>query len=323
MFLARRLGRRIAGRHFDYVLFMRPAQWPILTAQFAVGVLCAPEMHALIMTHSLRRLLLPGPGLWAQGGVLAWLAWIICLNGGTLAYNSAWDRDVADVAYLRNPPTPPRHLATFGLLLMTLGVVLAAPVDGRYAWLTALCVLMSVLYSRPRPRLKGRPGADLIINMIGYGGGTTLAGLLTGQALAYASPAPLAAQSWWLVIGFACLFGSFYPLTQLYQIADDRARGDRTLATVLGVPRALDLALLLGAAATAALLAATADWPAPRPPLLLGLAYWMGLLALWRVRAHRFTPAQHETWMYVALVIWGVIDLMILATRYLERFVRG
>ncbi len=321
MHRTRRLGRRLFGPDFDYILFTRPAQWPILTAQFAVGVLCAPEMHELIMTHSIRRLLMPGPGLWIQGGVVAWLAWVVCLNGGTLAYNSAWDRDTTDVAYLRNPPRPPRHLAAAGLLLMAAAVPLAAIVDARYALLAAVCVLFSVLYSRPRPRLKGVPGADLAINMLGYGGGTTLAGLLTGQALAYADPAAPAAQSWWLVAGFAALFGSFYPLTQLYQLEDDRARGDRTLSTALGARRALDLALVLGVIAVACLLRAVATWNAPLGPLMLVLGYWLVLLTIWRVRVARFTSAQHETWMYIALVIWGLIDAVLLVTRYLDRFI--
>jgi len=39
----RTLGRKLLGRHFDYVLFTRPQQWPILTAQFAVGIVCAPS----------------------------------------------------------------------------------------------------------------------------------------------------------------------------------------------------------------------------------------------------------------------------------------
>lgn len=321
MFRARRLGRRVFGPDFDYILFTRPAQWPILTAQFAVGVLCAPEMHALIMTHSLRRLLAPGPGLWVQGGLVAWLAWVVCLNGGTLAYNSAWDRDTTDVAYLRNPPRPPRHLASAALLLMAAAVPLAAIVDARFAFLTAACGLMSVLYSRPRPRLKGVPGLDLAINLLGYGGGTTLAGLLTGQALAYAAPSAPTADSWLLVAGFAALFGSFYPLTQIYQIDNDRDRGDRTLASALGVRRALDLALLLGVVAAACLLLAASGWRAPLAPLVLVLGYWLGLLGVWRTRATRFSAAQHETWMYVALVVWGLIDLVILCTRYLERFV--
>ena len=40
----------------------------------------------------------------------AWLgiaAWVVLLNGGTLALNSAFDRDEGDIAFLRDPPPPP------------------------------------------------------------------------------------------------------------------------------------------------------------------------------------------------------------------------
>jgi lycopene elongase/hydratase (dihydrobisanhydrobacterioruberin-forming) len=319
VFRVRTLGRRIFGHDYDYILFTRPRQWPILTVQFAVGILCASEFHDVVMTHSVRRLLMPGPGLWLQGAVVSWLAWVVCLNGGTLAYNSAWDRDTEDVAYLDDPPVPPRHLASVSLLLMAAAVPLAAIVDFRLALLTAFCVLLSVLYSRPRPRLKGVPGLDLLINMVGYGAGTTLGGLLVGQALVYAAPAPLSASSWFLTLGFCLLFGSFYPLTQIYQIESDRERGDRTLVSALGVPRALNLSLGLGLLAVACLLIACQSWQAPLLPLIVVLGYWLMLVGLWRVRAGRMSPAHHESWMYIALVVWALIDVVILVTRYLDK----
>lgn len=321
MFRVRTLGRRIFGRDFDYILFTRPRQWPILSVQFAVGILCAAEFHETVMSNSVRRLLMPGPGLWLQGAVVSWLAWVVCLNGGTLAYNSAWDRDTEDVAYLNAPPVPPRHLASLSLLLMAMAVPLAAIIDFRFALLTAFCVLLSVLYSRPRPRLKGVPGLDLLINMVGYGAGTTLGGLLVGQALVYGAPAPPTTSGWFLILGFCFLFGSFYPLTQIYQIESDRARGDRTLVSALGVHRALNLSFALGLLAVACLLIACAPWDAPLIPLIVVLGYWLILVGLWRVRADRMSPAHHESWMYIALVIWGLIDVMILSTRYLNRFI--
>jgi len=321
VFLVRKVGRSLFGQNFDYVLFTRPQQWPILTAQFAVGIVCAPEFHQLVMMRAVRKLIMPGPGLWMQGALVAWLAWVVCLNGGTLAYNSAFDRDTKDIAYLKSPPEPPSHLATASLILMAIGVILAAVVDGRFAFLVAGCVLLSILYSRPRPRLKSVPGADILVNMVGYGCGTTMAGLLVGQALVYAGPAPPDISGWLLTAGFGLLFGSFYPLTQLYQIESDRSRGDTTLASSLGVGRALDLSILLGAMAAVLLLAACSGWKAPLIPLALVLAYWLGLLLLWRLRAHRMTASQHENWMYLALVIWALIDIVIVATRYLERFI--
>ena len=57
--------------------------------------------------------------------LLGLVLWVVCLNGGTLALNSAFDRDEGDVAYLRRPPAPPRHLAAFSLALMVAGQILA------------------------------------------------------------------------------------------------------------------------------------------------------------------------------------------------------
>ena len=118
--------------------------------------------------------------------------------------------------------------------------------------------------------------------------------------------------------GFALLFGSFYPLTQLYQIESDGERGDRTLALQLGVTRSLNLALGLGLPAAICLLAAAADWPGPVLPLFVALLYWVGMLWIWRLRARGMTPRQHRSWMYLALVIWALIDVMIVLTRYLD-----
>ena len=131
---------------------------------------------------------------------------MVLLNGGTLAYNSAYDRDTGPVAYLPTPPVPPRGLATGALALMGCGAVVGGALVGpRFGQVTAACVVLSVLYSHPRPRWKARPGLDLLVNMAGYGAGTTIAGLLAGRA---ASGAAAAAGAPWLVAGFAALFGS-------------------------------------------------------------------------------------------------------------------
>lgn len=307
---ARRLGRRLLGPSFDYLLFLRPRQWPILTAQLAVGLLAVPTLdEAFVM-----RWTQPGMPAPARPDALlwAWLAWVLCLNGGTLAYNSAHDRDVDDIAYLRAPPPPPPRLAAFALLLMAAGLVPALLVSPRFAAVAAACVLLSVAYSHPATRWKGVPGLDLAVNAVGYGAGTTLAGLLAGRAAAGLPDAWPQGGGWLLSGGFALLFGSFYPMTQLYQIAPDRARGDRTLATALGATRALDLALLLAAGAAALLLALPGPRAAPQLVLGAALAAWFLAAAAWRRLARRLTPRQHEARMYTALVLWALIDAAVL-----------
>lgn len=290
--------------------FLRPRQWPILTVQLAVGVLCAPTLHAALTGDATDASLRPAVL------ALAWLAWVLCLNGGTLAFNSAFDRDVEDVAYLRAPPPPPRSLAAFSLALMIAGLAPAAAVSPRFLLVVAACIPLSAAYSHPATRWKGIPGVDLAVNMVGYGGGTTVAGLVAGRAalgLPDAWPGP---GGWWLAAGFCLLFGSFYPLTQLYQLEADRDRGDRTLAAALGPERALDAALGLGAGAAFLLIRALRLWSCPIAPLLTAMAVWFLMLAVWRRDAARLSPAQHRGRMYLALAVWALVDAAVLGARF-------
>lgn len=277
----------------------RPAQWPILTIQLMVGMLLAVPVGT------------PDGVRWWTGLpwwrlVSAWLAWVVLLNGGTLAFNSAYDRDTGPVAYLAQPPPPPTWLARAALGMMILGAGLAwFLVGGFSAVLIGGCVILSVLYSHPVTRWKSRPGLDLLTNMIGYGAGTTWAGL---SAVKGGVPD---ATGWWFGAGFGLLFGSFYPLTQIYQTEADRRRGDRTLTTALGIRPSLGLALGLGLAATAALGqgCATAHRTGSLGLLLLACGLWSGNLVWWWARAGRWRDADHERGMYRALALWAGFDL--------------
>jgi len=318
-------GARVDSRQ-AVLRLMRPRQWPILTAQLAVGVLAAPACAVAVAD---------GPEAHTAIFVLfgAWLGWVVCLNGGTLAFNSAYDRDVHDIAYLRDPPPPPSWLAGFALCVMIVGAALATALLPLLGLVTALCVALSVLYSHPAVRWKSVPGADLAVNMVGYGGGTTLAGLLAGQ-LAFAGAehqaALLRSPAWLLVLGFALLFGSFYPATQLYQLADDRERGDRTLAAALGRRPSLVLSIVLGWAASVCFVLYLGD---VRPRLLPGslpmpvsvllaapaLIAWQAHLHAWYFRVRTMTTEQQERGMYRALVLWALVDVGVLAGIYWER----
>lgn len=280
----------------------RPRQWPILTAQLAVGVLLAAPSGVLS----------PADGVRVMPLVAGWLAWVVLLNGATLAFNSAYDRDTGPVAYLRKPPPPPAGLAAWSLAAMIAGVLVGGlGVGPVFGGVVAACVLLSVLYSHRRTRWKSRPGLDLAVNVVGYGAGTTLAGVLIGAAAGWTRGAADAA---WFVAAFGLLFGSLYPLTQLYQAADDRARGDRTLVTALGTRPALVLAILLALAAGAALAAGFAAggvqeravWP------LGATGLWILHLVWWWRRTPSWSAADHERGMYRALLLWAAIDAAVI-----------
>ncbi len=236
------------------------------------------------------------------------LAWVIGLNGGTLALNSAFDRDEGDVAYLRRPPPVPAALAFVALALMAGGLVVIWSLGPVIRVLYLVCLLMSIAYSVPPVRLKRIAGADWLINMIGFGALTPWAGwALTGREL----DAGHALLLW----AFCPLFAALYPLTQLYQMDADRTRGDQTIALRLGVQRSLSVAVAavavaFGMLAGAASLSGWGDQSLVRWSVLaIALVAWLVVLIPWQRDGAGWSSAQHQAGMYHALAAWALTDL--------------
>jgi lycopene elongase/hydratase (dihydrobisanhydrobacterioruberin-forming) len=296
-FRSRRWGYRlIPGDGYSYLLHMRPREWPIMAAHTALGFFLAAGWS--VSGAELGTLLL---GLFV---------WVVCLNGGTLAINSVFDRDEGDIGYLDAPPPPPRHLFAFSFGLMAVGQLLAILLlPALFAAVYGICFLMSIVYSVPPFRWKAVAGLDLLINAWGFGTLTPLAGWAM-------SSRPLELWAALALLAFCPLFAALYPLTQLYQLEEDRARGDRTLALVLGMR--MSLLLAIGATVIAfALLAAGALVGSPGrwwPTLLIALGAWIAVLLPWYLRRDRMTTTQHKRGMYAALHAWAITDVAALLT---------
>ncbi len=295
---ARKLGYHLLGRWFDYLLHTRPAEWPIVAAHTLVGYLLAVGLQGALRGERLA-VAAVGAGLW-----------VVCLNGGTLALNSAHDRDEGDIAYLRSPPRAPVHLAGFGLGLMALGLFSSFLLPPGYRIAYAVCLGLSVLYSVPPTRLKAVPGADWVINMLGFGTLTPYAGWA-------ATGLPVSPGRGLILLGFCPLFAALYPLTQIYQFEEDNRRGDRTLAMALGVRRSLLVSLAAAAAAfTVFVLAGVrAGWGAQDGWrwLALGLSAvaWAWLLVRWLRRWPEMGVSEHQRGMYQALGAWALTDVVV------------
>jgi 4-hydroxybenzoate polyprenyltransferase len=290
----RRWGYRLLpGDLFSYVLHMRPAEWPIMAAHTALGYILAVGIKG---AASGERLL---PAL------AALLIWVVLLNGGTLAINSVFDKDEGDIGYLNAPPPLPRHLLGFSVALLAGGQLLAFALPPAFRIAYGICFVLSVLYSVPPFRFKAVAGVDWLINMWGFGTLTPFAAwAATGRALDLGHALVL--------LGFCPLFAGLYPLTQLYQMDEDRRRGDRTLALLLG-PRAS-----LGVAIACTLLAfALFGWAAAvlreRAWLLVvPLVAWLAVLAPWYRRRASLSAADQQRGMYRALAAWAVTDVAVL-----------
>jgi 4-hydroxybenzoate polyprenyltransferase len=191
---------------------------------------------------------------------------------------------------------------------MAIGQLIALALPVGFAVAYAICFAMSVAYSVPPVRLKAVAGADWTINIVGVGVLTPFAGWA-------ASGAALRPEGTWLMVGFGCLFGSLYPLTQIYQFDEDTARGDRTLARMLGVGASLWIA------AGAAVAGFLAFWyglflagPTPMSRIALGVAafLWLAVLGTWLLAYPRMTAEQHKRGMYRALAAWAVTDIAVI-----------
>ncbi|MEO8295653.1 MAG: UbiA family prenyltransferase, partial [Gemmatimonadota bacterium] len=248
---SRRAGYQLLGARLAYLLHLRPTEWPIMAAHTAVGYFLAVGVPGAFQ------------GTRMGQGIFGLLLWVVFLNGGTLAVNSAFDRDEGDIGYLRRPPPPPRHLFAWSLVLMLAGQGLAFLLPLEFAWAYAACLLLSVLYSVPPFRLKAVAGADWIINMWGFGTLTVYAGWAS-------TGVPLTTSGLFVLLAFCPLFAGLYPLTQLYQFEEDQRRGDRTLALMLGMRRSLDIAVLATLVAFALFAAAgiRAGWGGGRSDLI-------------------------------------------------------
>jgi len=286
----------LPGDLFSYLLHMRPAEWPIMAAHTALGWFLALGLLPALRAERL------GTGLWALA------IWVVLLNGGTLAINSVFDRDAGDIGYLRSPPPVPRGLLAFSVGLLALGQLLAFTLTLQFALVYAACFAMSVAYSVPPLRLKAVGGVDWLINMWGFG-------TFTPYAAWAASGRVLDVEHGLILLAFCPLFASFYPLTQLYQFEEDTARGDRTLAIILGMKSSLAVAIgcaLLAFAvfAAAGLMAHLALWQ--WAGLAFALLAWLWVLLPWYARHVRMTMRQHQRGMYAALTAWAITDVVVL-----------
>ncbi len=166
-------------------------------------------------------------------------------------YNSYYDRDEGSIGGLKAPPKVTPELLHLVWLFDALAVAGALLLSGAFAALVAVYLLVSKAYSYEGIRLKKYPLPSTAVVVIFQGAFT----FLMTQVGVGAPAAQLFEPTNLLLALVSTLFlcGS-YPLTQVYQHAEDARRGDRTLSRRLGIRGTFvfaGLGLLAGALALA------------------------------------------------------------------------
>jgi 4-hydroxybenzoate polyprenyltransferase len=192
-------------------------------------------------------------GRWDSGTTAAFVSLHLFLYPAATAFNAFYDRDVGPVSGMERPPTVPPSLGNVAAALAGVGALIAALAGVPFLIVYALILLWTAAYSHPRTRWKASPWQSAAAIALGQGALGFVAGwLATGEADG-AFGVLLAGAA-----GSALTALGLYPATQVFQIEEDRARGDRTLAVALGPKQALrfgNLCLLLGGLATVWLVA--------------------------------------------------------------------
>jgi len=203
----------------EYILHMRPLAQLVTMIPFALGYLLSGARNI---------------GEFVFGAFV----WLVLLNAGTVAFNSYYDKDDGPINFLSRPPKATKGLLLFSWALKLCGLLLAAFINHDFLLLYALSVILSVLYSHSFFRLKTKYGMDLLINMVGYGLMTPLAGwFLSGNHLN-------------IKFVFAGLIGVFFmgavvPLTQIFQYEREKRSGETGFTVLVGVPIALFTSIVL------------------------------------------------------------------------------
>jgi len=164
--------------------------------------------------------------------VLAFFIWHFLAFPASNGYNSYFDKDEDSIALLAAPPKVDLSLYYFSILLETIAFLLGFMVSWEFAVAVLLYGILSKMYSHPATRIKKYPILSFLVVFFFQGAFIywTTYTALSGISLL---------DHWnfqFIIAGVICslLIGASYPLTQIYQHAEDSRRGDRTLSLLLG-----------------------------------------------------------------------------------------
>jgi len=220
-----------------------------------------------------------GYGLWEMGStihpryvadrlVLLFGIWIVA-HAGTMWLNAALDDDQGEVLLGRAVKVPKRA-ALYGYVAIGGAVAVSWALGPVTFGCAAICAVLSVLYSHPDLALKPTPVGGPLVNGVGYGALSPIAGWA-------ATGVPL---SWRAVItvtmGVVFLLGIYW-MAQVFQHEEDAERGYRTLVVTAGPQATLRVAsvCLIAAAGTAVALCVVGVYPRA---VLASVPFWIWMV---------------------------------------------
>jgi len=233
--------------------------------------------------------------------LVAWLA----LSAGSLWLNAALDGDEQGALFAARAPRP-RGLSAFAYAALAAAVCTSAIADRRSGLACAVAAALAVLYSHPRTMWKASPVLGPLVNVLGYGVLSWLAGWsVVGVRLTASTTAAMALLSVFVLgMSFAA---------QAYQRDDDARRGYRTLVVTHGPAACLRVASACARISILGVAALAAAGVYPRLCLLgLPVFFWAErAMANWRAAPDGGAPS--DAARYALSMLAGGVTLVALA----------
>ena len=242
----------------------------------------------------------------------------LLLFGGATAYNSFWDKDEGPIGGLQYPPKMQPWMWTGSLLLQGVGMVIAITQGLVYSSIYLLSMLFFWLYSTPLARWKSHP----VKSLVAIGVSTGFNGVLLGYLAA--GNEDINITVWVAALGVTLMLLSLYPISQIYQIGEDRIRGDYTFAVRYGkkgVTRFFVVSFLIGLMLVGLAIGISNFWLAV---LFGGMGVMVGLIVFVLLKGLSTTNEDYSKVMWIkygtsmAFVLFLVTALILKHSRIME-----
>jgi hypothetical protein len=289
----------------------------------ALWILARPRGAALITSLPLIGF---GYALWERGSTvsplvvarelaLLTLAWL-CGHAGAMWLNAALDRDRGPVLLGRAVEVP-RITSAAGYAALALSVAIAIPLGAIPIACTIGCAILAILYSHPKVALKGRSAAGPLVNVIGYGALSPIAGYFSDVH---------AIATWRAAISLALMVAwilGIYFAAQAFQADEDGKRNYRTLVVTHGPTFTLRVAHLLMRGASLVLLATTIAGIYPRAIFASAPLWIFADVSLARWRASEIEDGARAGRLIARLTLAGVATVIAAYGHHVWRIFHG
>ena len=242
------------------------------------------------------------------------------LYGGATAYNSYYDRDEGPIGGMKQSLAVDAAELYGGLFLQALALL------GLLWWSINMfigglaMVVMGILYSHPHWRWKARPMLSLFPVTLGQG----LIPFFMGVEAAPALYRVLSYRELFVTAAAAALIiTGLYPLTQVYQIAEDAQRGDHTFAVQFGFQTVFHLSCVLVGIGLLLL-----EWVTLYGEVLPRLWMWLipigyglffSVIQIWSKRFADQTVYQNHDWSFGISLGMSSMFWVLLSVEFLRR----